>query len=467
MGVIKKTSQLQRNAFLKSSLNRFFSKRFIKPGVIGIAFLLITHMYFMNLTTHPFHADEYMFTRKSYFFDLFFINRDVQDPRWYDGNIDNPDQPKIGPYLYGLTLHLNGIDNIDQKFNETRFNDEGDGRAWWILLWNQPLENLKESLIPKLELIWMTRRTAVTFSLATFLIVFFICKQVKGYLFAFLATLILSLNPLMYSFGRRAMTDSMQLFAMYATLFLSLQILKKFNTSKTLKLVPQSLLLGLSIAFGVGVKISAIVLLIFLASFFAGLSKVLHLQKQSFNPLIQSFAIVLIVFFSLFVILHPYLYHNPAGNFISMFTNRLDSAKQYWQDNPSYAIYTRSEAIKLIIRQTLSPTHGPFVNFRLGPLPVDLVLFISGLWYLFESTLVRYQKSKQIAGEALLLLWTIVVFLSLVFYLKNNWPRYYLPMVSVIAITQAYAIAEFSTALVDKMLQKRSSRKSRKSAIGS
>lgn len=55
------------------------------------------------------------------------------------------------------------------------------------------------------------------------------------------------------------------------------------------------------------------------------------------------------------------------------------------------------------------------------------------------------------SGELIIILWTIVVIGSLIFYLKNSWPRFFLPTVSVIAILQAYAVTVIIQALTAKI----------------
>lgn len=413
-----------------------------KAALIIVLFSFLTFFYFHNLKSHPFHLDEWAFVRKGYYFDLFFVSRNLKDPRWYVK--DSPDQPKLGPYIYGLTLHLSGIDDIETTFKNIKFNVPEAGKSekeqWWFQWMHQRLENLPLEMVQKVQLIISGRRVSILFTLTAFVALFSLGTNIKGFLLGSISTFLLGLNTLMFTFGSRAMTDSMQLFFFFANLLLVLLYLKAIKNKNNQKIALLSIALGINCALGVGVKVSGILILVFLAIFFLGLFILQTLAKKPLAPLILSFLIVITSFFTLFVSFHPYLYQNTLRNFISMFTNRLAGSDEYRLALPGLAVYSRWQAVKLIARQTLSPTFGPFVNFRIGKLPVDVVLFITGLWYLGEQAFADFFSRKKISGEVILITWTSVVIVSLIFYLKNNWPRFYLPTVSCITIIQAYAI---------------------------
>jgi hypothetical protein len=104
----KQAKSLQHPAFLK-----------IIPTLI--LFTFISWYYLTYLQQVSFHPDEHEFLRKSFYYDLFFIRRDFKDPRWTTQ--DSYAQPKLEPYIYGLTLSLQGVDNIEAKLTELNFGN--------------------------------------------------------------------------------------------------------------------------------------------------------------------------------------------------------------------------------------------------------------------------------------------------------------------------------------------------------
>lgn len=430
---------------LPSITSLFKTTKAKKKALIIALFSFLTFLYFQDLKAHVFHIDEWAFIRKSYYFDLFFIKRDLKNPRWY--TLDSPAQPKLGPYIYGLTLHLSGIRDIRETLSIRSFNPNKPGKDHWSFDWmNRRLEGFSTEMIPKLELIWLGRRTSVLFTLAALAILFSLGSKIKGLLFASLSTLLLGINPLMFTFGRRAMTDSMQIFFFFANLWLIFFYLKATASNNRRIQLLLSLTLGVNAALAVGVKVSGILIMLFLIILFLALILLRDQAKQPTKDLLQSSVVIGLSFSIVLVALHPYLYHNTIRQFLFMFTDRLADANIYKSSSPATAVNSHWEAAKMIARQTLSPLYGPYVNFRIGKLPVDLVLFITGLWYITEQAfadLLSKKKvlvEKKISGEMILTAWALVVFASLIFYLRNNWPRYFLPVEAAITIIQAYAI---------------------------
>lgn len=409
----------------------------VKISLVFVLFIILGLYYFHNLKAHSFHIDEFQFTRISYYYDLFFIKKDFKDARWYSKG--SPNQPKVGPYIYGLTLHLNGINDLDEYFQDIRFSVVEKGKiSWWREIWWTKLDNLSDNLALKMEPVWQARKVAVLFSLGAFVLLFLIAFKIRGMLFALLATSILGVNTLMFDYGRRAMTDSMQLFFFFGTLYLSLLMLKSVKDGNSNKTLFLSLLIGLSIALGVGVKISGIIIIGYLVAYFFLLLYSYGKSKSAKILIFKSFIVILVSFFVTFYILHPYIYKNTFNNFISIFTDRIEYAEEYQISYPGSAIRTSRHAFRIIVDRTLLP-EGLFTNFKVGKLPVDLLLFVIGFFLITKEAYIKL-KNKEIAGELLLFVWTTIVIVGLVFYLKNNWPRYFLPTVSVIIISQAYAI---------------------------
>jgi len=242
----------------------------------------------------------------------------------------------------------------------------------------------------------------------------------------------------MYWYGRLAMTDSMQLFFFFSNLLLSLLFLKALRARDHSRMALVALALGANCSLGVGVKVSGMLMYFFLIVFFLTLI-VMHRNSKSISRFVSfCFGIVTTSFLALFVLLHPYTHHDTFRQFISIFTDRYEYANEARLYQPKRAVYGRLDAIKLIYKRILSPQSG-YVNFKFRHLPIDIILFVVGLGLMIRRA-VRKLSLKKISGEFLLLMWTAIVIGSLILYLRNDWPRYYLPTVASITIMQAYAI---------------------------
>lgn len=435
-------------------------ERQLKIALLVIAlFVPLTFLYFRNLKTHPFHIDEWAFIRKSYYFDLFFTKRDLKDPRWYTSRMndeDDPEQPKIGTYIYGLTLHLTGVVDIEKTLEGVEFYHVERGETqWWVSWWNKSLVNLPPELIPKLQLVWSGRRAAVLFSLAGLVLLFLFGTKVKGPLYGGVAAFLLGSNSLMFLFGRRAMTDSMQLAFFFANLLFTLLYVKALKNREEKRVLLLSAALGVNAALGVGVKVSGMLIVIFLAILSLLLFLVHRRRKGNTRLLGRSTLIMAVSFLTVFILFHPYLHQKTIRHFVSMFVNRLEAAHDFRLDYPASAIYSRWEAAELILKYMLLP-HGSYVNFRFRAFhafPMDLLLFAAGVWLMGKHAFKTLVRKRRISGELIIMLWALVVIGGLVLYLKNNWPRYYLPSVSIITMIQAYAITTILHALWTRVVK--------------
>jgi hypothetical protein len=410
--------------------------KLLKFCIFLILAVIIYKNYTDKLLEHTFHEDEQHFTRKSYYFDLFFIHPNLTDERWY--KYDSPSQPKFGPYIYGIIFHLNGIDDLQQEINQLSYGDY----RWVMNLKNRPLDPSAITIYPQLKLIFVARKVAVYFTFIAFLIIFYFALKTKGFIFALTATAMLSENELMLMLGKRAMTDSLQLLGFYAVISECLLFAYYDNQKKENRLAWLGFALGATCAFTVGVKVSGILSVIFLIAFFSLVLFKRSKENRTTLPIIHSAILSFITFVLIFLPLHPYLYKDPLGQFVSMFYERIKWAEYMRLVDSSSAVYSKFTAITLILYRTLMP-YGRMANFRHTPWPIDAFLFLAGLWTLGRNASKAWQNQRTVSGELLLFIWNTVVILSLIWYLRNDWDRYYLPVVSTITITQAYALTSF------------------------
>lgn len=405
---------------------------------VSIFFALFAFSFFCKLTDTSFDVDEYHFLRKSYYFDLFFTKRDLNDPRWYVE--DEPEQPKVGTYIYGLSLHFAGVKDIEATLQKISFNKyKVGGTYWWLQYWWKKLENVPKDFSPILNLIFIGRKTAILFSIAALFMLFLVCLKTNSFLFGFIAVFMLGTNGLIFDYGRRATTDSMLLFFQFSNLLLVFYYLKTIVKNNLKKIILLSLLIGVNCALGLGVKIVGILSFLFFTALIPILFIFYRQSRQTKYRLMVSFILVSISFFSLFVFLHPFVHENTVQQFYRIFADRLEGARETRLTSWGSAVYSRWDAIKLIVKNTLLPK-GLYTNFKFNYFPLDLILFIAGFYLLVKRAYQKIRFEKTTPEEFILSLWTITIMVSFVFYLNNDWARYYLPTVAVVTTAQAYTI---------------------------
>jgi len=428
-------------------------KIWLKSLIFFNLFLFIAVVYLSKLKSHNFHIDEYGFMRKSYFFNLF-VRKNFKDSRWQS---DNFNQPKLGPYIYGLALRLNGIKDTEKFQNKIKFNEiKINNRFWWKeLLWEKPAD-FPSQLNSIIKLIVQGRKVATFFSLAALLLILILGILTKNLKFAFFSILILAFNRLMFYYGRLAMTDSFQLFFFLLNLILIIYYLRYFFQKNKKLVLILSLFIGINAALTAGVKVIGILALIFYLGIFLILfflnpkpllprcasGRVRFGTSKCFSKklMLLSLLIVFFSFFFLFVFLNPQIYSQPFKGFIKMFTTRWQSAIVY-QKTVGLSVNTKTDGLKLIFERLLL-TNNRSGNFWFLPfIPADLIFLFGGIFLLFKKAWLRFKKTNQLSLEAVLLLWSGLTFLSLIFYLKNDWPRYYLPLAMAITLIQAYFLA--------------------------
>lgn len=418
-----------------------FSK-VIKVLLFSAVAVIAAIYYFNGYDNKFFFVDEYYFIKKSYYFDLLFIKHDTSDPRWYGADpTGDISQPKVGPYIYGLAFHLMGIKDIQHALDDVNFNGEKiNNKPWYEVMWGKFPHSFPRELYGSLELLWIARKTAIMFTVGSIVVIYSLCTSLRGSLFGLTASFLLASNALLKTAGINATTDTMQLFFFSINLLLFRKWLLASSLKSKNRFYTYSLLLGVNAALGAGVKTSGIMMVIFLGLSILLVAIIEKYYRRKIKDLVVGSLIIFTVCFSLFYYLHPFIHKDTAVALWNMYYVRTDSYKLYWSQFPYTAVTSRVQAVAVIFKRTLAPG-GLFVNYPSAKLPLDTVLFVLGLIYLTIRVYKKLLIKSKFPSEAILIVWTIIVFASLVFYLKNDWGRYYLPLVACIAIFQAYLIS--------------------------
>jgi hypothetical protein len=422
-------------------IRTFIAAKYAVLLVIPVT-LIAAAMFYHGYRSQYFFVDEYEFLRKTVFFDLMFARRDFGDRRWYKTSLeDSAAQPKVGPYIYGLSLHLAGIPDIERYFTSIGFNDTVPDRdPWYVTYWMKTPTQFPPEMAPYLDLIYTGRRTALLFTAGTIGLTYLIGVTFGGPAVGLAAAGLLMTNRLFTAEGMFAMTDTMQLFFFALTLLLCLAWRNTAVSGRRLPTVVLGVGVGIAAALGAGVKVTGMLAFVFALVFFPTVAWFeLRAGRRSGYLLLSVFAAGA-AFAGLFFALHPFLWPDPINNFWFMYHERLLGAKTlYWRDYPGTAITSRRMAMNLIFLKLFAPDGG-YGNFPFPPFPVDYALFVTGIGISVASAVKTSRETAHIPAVSALPVWTILVFGSLIAYLTNDWSRYYLPAVSVLCLVEAYPL---------------------------
>lgn len=431
----------------------FHGKSVILNIIIFFVLILSASFYFLNnYKNHVFFIDEYEFMRKSYFFDLLFIKNDLKDERWYSPLAETgAPQPKVGPYIFGLALHLSGIHDIENTFRSIDFNEVNiKNNHWWNKYWMKNPSIFPDKLQPMLKIVYIGRITAIIFSIATIGLTYIIGLKLFNNTTGIVAALLFLFNRLFNFEGKFAMTDSMQLFFFCSNLLLLYYWSRFLQSKNPTKFIVISFLIGINTALGVGVKVSAAMIPIFLGTVFL-VAIIKEFRSRYFSRVIISIMSIIGISFGLFYLLHPFIHPNIISNTWLIFHDRLEGAKlYYWNEFPGSSVKSEKKALSLIFFRTLS-SDNPYGNFPIKILPVDFYLFVIGIVSLWKQLVKNFLKSGKYLQKSILPIWISVASISLIFYLKNDWSRYYLPLVWCITVTEAYVIVHTIKLLIQKI----------------
>lgn len=431
-------------------MNKRSLSKIITSTILIVIVILFGFIYIRNIKLISFFVDEYHFIKKSYYFDLFFVSRNTDDPRFTVE--DDPLQPKIGPYIYGAALHIYGAKNIEEFLNTIHFNDKNTPSInWWEELWNRKFELFPDYMNDIVNLVLFVRKISVVFILLSLILIYIIAKRTAGTLFAAISILLVGTNVLTMFVGPLATTDSMLMFFSFLSVFLSLFLARVSDGKNNINLFILSFLLGFSVAMGVGVKISGILILFFVVLVYLCLFLVNWKKKLIIKTLFISLIITLVSFCSIFIFFHPYLYKDTIQRFSLIFLSRMEGTKLAQMQYPSTSVVSRIDALKIILKQTLLPK-GDYTNFNNINFPVDMILFLSGFLLILRKSIIKINKNKALPAEIILVIWFIVMFVGLVMYLRTIWPRYFLECELIITIIESYAVAYIVNASTKRIM---------------
>jgi hypothetical protein len=411
---------------------------------VGLLFLLTVVLLlagvrlFGKAKTTPFHGDESGWISTGYYYTDLLLSHDFVWEKWECSSCGNWGSwltMPLGKWLIGLPLRLNpGTSN--QSF--FRFYWFGHSRAW----------NEAEGNIPPQSILLPGRRASAVFGAFCCVLVFLIGFRCYNWLIGGMAVIFLLTNRLFIESATRAMTDiHYEVFLLAECLAASLLL----NSGKRSRTMLVASLCGLLAGLAGLVKESGVVLggLVFVAvtGYKALLTKV---EKRELLPYLAifSFSATAVIY-----LVNPYFWPSikeidtkalslEMREFFTTARNseaRTESLRQAFPQLSNIANVLRfpKQFVNRNDHMRNDPTFGQWEGGRfvaihqkllttLSDHPAAWVLLIIGIFAYAQQT-VTHGRSRRITLRSVPLLYFLVNYLFLLFFVRLNWERYYIP----------------------------------------
>lgn len=394
-----------------------------------ISFLFFGIRLFSMQQKLPYHPDEFQFVGYSEALP-YLLRGDFRSPYWGNGWL--LDQPKLASYFWGMSLGASGVRDIPAYLERAGF---GGFQVWWNAAAMSEKANSQPASGPSIHLaepVAMARRGAYAVTLFFLAVVAMASVAAGGYLTGIVALWIVAGNPLISSSSLRAMADGLLLLFTILTFWISLMLLKDTADGRHWRAGLWCILGGIIGALAVSTKLNGI---LSLAYFFpvAGYGAVRFFRRGRMWPVMAVF-LSLALSAGTFLLLAPFLWPSFPQSLASMIHSRMRTIawqQGYW---PESALVSPAERLAAVWQRALSPSAAYGSLGVLGTLAWIAGLVALGLNLKLGAGLRRDHA-------AAFLLWAVMVGGVTAFLLPLDWDRYYLPIVMVSLLIQAYGIS--------------------------
>lgn len=428
--------------------------------VLVLLFFVRIGVLYSTIDIAPSFIDESFWMHGTYFYHLFFQERDFFNKDWY--NFISYDQPPLGKYILGFALHV----------SNHKVADTGGGLMNWLrYIANNWLEKRLSYLVSKYNLASdrkllehnhslleqtknpikatlfsredyrVGRITVFIFAVIAAVLLIIIGTCVFKSLFAgMLAGVVFLSNGITIPVFQQIFVDSICCFFVLSALFILLRLFHELSIGEKLqkKVIALSVLEGLFLSFALSTKfitmyMAAAVVLVFIMSILFGRRVILR---------VGILILILASAFAFFVLLNPFLYPNPIGNTIKMAEYRhtimKTQSRVQWPTIGSF-----SERIRVIYRD------GILLRYNFHKLPekiLYLFVFIVGAGTLAKRSLNELSAGR-FGSHTILLLWIAATFIVNGLLVNMQWDRYFIPFAMCTVLILALGAERIMNAL--------------------
>lgn len=398
----------------------------IKNLILFLLVLFTSIVYFYKLDQFPLHFDEHAMTKKSPIIFQEHFNPHFQKQFWL--SYMAYDHPSLAFMIYGVVdtaVYKSDWRSMLESVNYTiqiplTDSDYYGSGVWWVdcVLKTNPLSCIPTEFHGVFKLILLNRYVSVTLGILTLILVYLIGKQIGSYSLGLLSFILLAQNRIFYNHSRWALLDIPFLFF---ELLLSYLLIKIFSRIKSgsFPSFKKTLIIAVACGLVASTKINGFMFPV-IVSFIYLIYYPVHIL------------IIYLLSFLVFFVLNPFLWFTPIKNFIFMFQWRQSETQSLMLMFPHQAYPEFSQRLIMVIRN-LFFNQGCCSTFKYLNLPQILnpLFFILGISYLL--------KQRKFGPKILLILFT-GIFISMVFYLKLDFDRYFLPIIPFVVMIQSLGI---------------------------
>lgn len=406
-----------------------------------VAFILLIAMISLESNgVDRFDSDEAHKISETYYFNLFFVQHDINNVAWNEDFYARTNPP-VAKYLMGSYLHFKGIRIADQGL-----------QGCFDELWRSP-DELRRCIHP--ETLNAARQVSMFFAAMCCAIVYLLCSRITCRPTGVIAALFLLTHPLFSYHCSLALTDSYLLFflsAMVLLLITSLlwlrdrggqvenSIIDRLQEICLLYVAP-----AVVIFCAAGVKLNGALAGVLWVLMIGGVL-VLFLcrgSKVGAGKLVAYTFAAPLAGIILFIVLNPFLYNDALGKLLTtvpvyhewMLKQVIDPGEliQGWQ-----AKWTE---YYLLVFKTGERNLFPFTRqYIFSPLAF---LAGTGFCYLVSRLVDSLKRNEPEIRSLVVIVWGIVYSIGILAWISVDWERYYLPLLPLTAVFIACGLQAF------------------------
>lgn len=353
------------------------------------------------------------------------------------------DQPKFGEYLFGAIT--TGFYRTDWKtlLEQTHFtypyspttDDYYSRGVWWMdyVGVSNPLRHLPSVYHEAYKLIVIDRYMSVVSGLLALIFLYLIGKKIFGFWIGCIAYVLLSQHPVFYAHTLHAIADILYVCIENVVVLLMFMYASEFPTVSVYSPIGIGIFIGLLVSTKLnGIMMLSFYMLIWALSYTHQYAKAKEYPPSRGYPFVHLLIIIMCTV-SVFYILNPYVWDNPIDKVLRMYSWRWSETIGLTKVFPQVAVMSLMKRPYALLNALFLPS-GCCQGVRVIPY-FDLILFSIGiLWCVYWGII------KQHRMIALLLVWIIFLFTTMIVYLPLIFDRYLLPIIPYVIVIESVGI---------------------------
>lgn len=409
-----------------------------------ILFFGVLLYYNKIISVLPYHPDEYQYTARSYFLELF-IKKDFENPLWQSHY--SYDQPKLSYYVFGIVLSKFDLinNNLTNHLHEHELYQNLSRKTPYyfdLLKLLAPFQNRNLSTITNFCTIPLCKSipiileirviNVILLSLVVVLVFHITLRITKNIISSLAACELFAYNELIMKSSLSATSEALFLLLFFFGVYLLITV-NKLNDRKFL------ILLSIVIALCTSTKLHGAILLPMYFGMLVLNAYVKNTKKIVFSVIAPAL-IVAFISFVIMVLIDPFLWKNPIGNILNYYEYRhtiVDVQQQLFSESALVDIPARIYALTnhFFLAHNGNDDYSKLYNFQSMPSFIRSPFFVIGAIWLMRN----WKNTQYLRAWATV----VVVILSVhIFFQTLDWSRYYDIFVLVYVVMIASGLKE-------------------------